>query len=534
LAAVLMVAAALPPAAQAAPVAPQPGPAALSIDWSMPDRFGGDRDHDGLIDFPNTAAYVHHAVPPCAPCPAPRFRVLVEAVGPATTVIAGYEWTLSGSGLGAPVRLRSGEPTLAVDLPEGDYAVEVVGTVLLPLGRLRVRGGGPVIVDDLLVVALGDSYASGEGNPEVRRGAAGPTPLWGDGGDPAATIAHARAHRSTVAWPARTALALEAGDPRTSVTFVSVATTAARIDWGILTPQGAQGLSQLDQIAALVGERTIDLLLVQEGGNSIGFARLVRALVEADPLFDPVCYDLMVDQAIASARDGNWTRGTRLVFRLPFDWSCAPEPRRAGIRLPGLDGLEAAFARLAEGLGRFAIERVVLVGYPDPTGADTAGADCGEIVGDVTPPLRFHEISRAEGRRGVADVLVPLNATLEATAERWGWWYVGGIASSFAAGHGYCASWPDYGYPRDLGTAPGFAVDPLDFPDGWYRNPGADPWPPAPGSVDVTWYRNAAQSAVLQGPHAPYATSGTLHPNEVGHAAIALLVMQRITAGGFG
>jgi hypothetical protein len=245
-----------------------------------------------------------------------------------------------------------------------------------------------VTVEDLLVVAIGDSYASGS-NPEM--GLARSLP-WGDGGDAAATLAHAAAHHLTVPAGA-TAIALEAHDSRSSVTFVSTATTAARIDWGILTPQGGQGVSQLDQVAALVGHRTIDLLLVQEGGNSIGFARLVRALVEADPLFDPVCYHLMVDQAVASAGDGDWTRGTSISFRLPFDWSCRPTPRSSGAHLPGLDGLGAAFER-STSPAPFEIEQVVLVGYPIPPGGRrrTLPRDRGE-----TPPPRFHEISRAEG-----------------------------------------------------------------------------------------------------------------------------------------
>ncbi|HAX81073.1 MAG TPA: hypothetical protein DCY40_00700 [Actinobacteria bacterium] len=530
--AVLLAVVGLPPAL-AAPVTPQPGPAALGVEWSMPDRFGADADGNGRIDFPNTTAYVHNRASGCAPCPLPSFAVHLEAVGPATAAIAAYTWTITAATLPQPIVAESAAPSLEVALPEGDYSVAVVGEVPLLFTAVRIRGGGAITVEDLLVVAIGDSYASGEGNPEMRRGPGSATPLWGDGGDDAATIAHAAAHRSTVAWPARTALVLEANDHRSSVTFVSVATTSARIDWGILSPQGDQGASQLDQLAALVGDRRIDLLLVQEGGNSIGFARLVRALVEADPLFDPICYHLLVDQALASAADGDWTRDTSVSFRLPFDWSCEPTRRASGAHLPGLDGLSAAFERLDLGLRRFEIGQVVLVGYPDPTGAGNDGERCREIVGDVTPPLRFHEISGDEGRRGVSDVLVPLNSAIEAAAQEQGWWFVGGIASSFAAGHGYCAPWPDYGYPADFAAIPGFAASTLDHPDGWYRNPGANPWPPALGSADVTWYRNAAQSVVLQGPEARFATSGTLHPNEVGHAAIALLVMQRLQSGGF-
>ncbi|HEX5630391.1 MAG TPA: hypothetical protein VFY15_01900, partial [Acidimicrobiia bacterium] len=402
----------------------------------------------------------------------------------------------------------------------------VVAAVRLPVITARVRGTGSVEVRDVLVVAIGDSYAAGEGNPEMRRGWRGAETRWGDGGDSAATAGHALHHRSTVAWTSRLALALELDDPRSSVTFVNVASSGARIDWGMLTDQGANTTSQLDQLAALVGSRPVDLLLVQEGGNSIGFARLVRALVEADPLFDPVCYRLMVDQAIAAVGDGNWRRGTALRFRLPFDWSCVTEERTSGAQLPGIAGLPDAFGRLDAALSQFDIGRVVLVGYPDPTGGGPDGAECREIVGDVTPPLSFHEISRDEGRRGVSEVLAPLNAALATIATDLGWDFVGGVAEAFAAGHGYCAPWPSYG-PIDPG-APGFATTPLDFPDAWYRNPGNEPF--ADSGEAITWYRTAGQSVVLQGPGEAFITEGTLHPNEVGHGVIARLVWEHLQA----
>jgi hypothetical protein len=286
-------------------------------------------------------------------------------------------------------------------------------------------------------------------------------------------------------------------------------------------------VSQLDQLQRLVGERPIDLLLVQEGGNSIGFSRVVRALVEADPLFDPVCYHRLVDQAFASVRDGNWGRGTRVSYRFPFEWSCS-ETVVPGVQLPGLVGLGDAFERLDAGLDRFEIARVLLVGYPDPTGADADGRTCREIVGDVTPPIRFHEISREEGRRGVAEVVAPLNAELEAAAVALGWDFEGGIDTAFADGHGYCAPWPEYGPASDEADAPGFAANLLDVPDRWYRNPGAVSGPAQLGGTGITWYRTASQSAVLQGPDAPFATSGTLHPNEVGHAVISRLVLRHL------
>ncbi len=527
LAAVILAAAVGLPGPVAGATPPLPAP--LTIDWTMDGRFGLDRDGNGIVDLPNTAAYVGNQVLGCDPCGEARFVVLITVSGPATELMRSFTWSITPPEGGSAFTHHTVEPVLELALAEGVHQVEVAGLIPLPFRQVSLRARAAVTVEDLLIVAIGDSYASGEGNPEVRRGDDGSEPLWGDGDDAAASRAHTAARRSSVAWPARTALVMEQSDPRTSVTFVSVASSGARTDWGILSPQGDLP-AQVDQLAALVGERRIDLLLIQEGGNSIGFTRLVRALVEADPLFDPICYHMMVDQAVASALDGNWRRGTGVSFSLPFRWSCVPEVRATGAQLPGLIGLGDAMRRLDSALERFDIGRVVLVGYPDPTGGGADGERCREIVGDVTPPLRFHEISRDEGRRGVAEVLQPLNAALAAVATEHGWGFVDGVAESFAAGHGYCATWPSY-QPAVPETG-GRAFTALDFPDSWYRNPGTRGQ--AMGAVGVTWYRTAAQSAVLQGPGAPYTTNGTLHPNEIGHAAIADLVLEYLTSRGFG
>lgn len=497
----------------------------VSIEWSMEPRFGMDADRDGRIDLPNTVAYVQGRVGSgCDPCPEPRHAVTLRgAVAGDAVPVRSWTWIISGGGLPEPLVYPRLDGDLVALLPEGRFQVEARAIVAIPWGTVTLAGRETIAVDDILVVAIGDSYASGEGNPEVRRiGSTAAT--WADGGDAFATQAHERAHRSTVSWPARVALALERASERSSVTFVSLAGSGARIDRGILSPQDEHTPAQLDEVTRLVGGRQIDLLLVQAGGNSVGFSHVVRALVDADPQFDPVCYHLMVEQAFASVADGDWSRDVGVHFSLPFRWSCRPT-RGQGPQLPGLAGLPAAFSRLAAAIESLSVARTVLVSYPDPTGAGPDGSRCREIVGDTTDPVRFHEVSEAEGSAAVDRVLAPLNAHLAQASLLHGWDFVGGISEAFAAGHGYCAAWPNYGYEADEDRFPGFAAAILDQPDGWYRNPGDSDMD---DTGDLTWYRTATQSAVLQGPAAPYATSGTLHPNEIGHAAIARMVLARI------
>ncbi|NIR37168.1 MAG: hypothetical protein GWN79_10385 [Actinobacteria bacterium] len=99
------------------------------------------------------------------------------------------------------------------------------------------------------------------------------------------------------------------------------------------------------------------------------------------------------------------------------------------------------------------------------------------------------------------------------------------MAAGFADGHGYCAPWPDYGYPDWFDRSPSFLRNRLDVVEGWYRPPDRAGSAPLRNAGAVSWYRTAAQSAELQGPLPRYLTAGTLHPNEQGHLAIAGMVL---------
>ncbi len=265
----------------------------------------------------------------------------------------------------------------------------------------------------------------------------------------------------------------------------------------------------------MVGERRIDVLLLSIGGNDIGFARIVRGLVDADRLADPVCYGTDLENIWAASWDGDWNRGSALRPSLPWGLACRATTTTGRAVLPGLRGLPGELDRLAaaieDGLDPVA---VYAMEYPDPTGSGSGQEGCGEIVGDVTPPFRFHEINRAEQEQGVTRVVQPLNRALADAAARHGWTLVAGVAEAFAAGHGYCGSGPRYPAAAG-GTGPGPGCGRLVPPS---RRPRAGDVAAAPG---VSWYRTAAQSVLLQGPEAAWDTTGTLHPNELGQLAMA-------------
>jgi hypothetical protein len=97
------------------------------------------------------------------------------------------------------------------------------GTYEVELNVSGPNAAGPftqeVTVRDMLIVSIGDSYASGEGNPDVNRS-----------GDQPAQWVDRRCHRSANSGPAQAAAALERADPHTSVTFLSFACSGATVN----------------------------------------------------------------------------------------------------------------------------------------------------------------------------------------------------------------------------------------------------------------------------------------------------------------
>ncbi|MDO8616611.1 MAG: PKD domain-containing protein [Dehalococcoidia bacterium] len=127
-----------------------------SFDWSMADRFGLDENGDGMVDyFPQTSDRpgLTGEIDPG------EFEVTLDACDTTGDApIESYGWTIDGVALATL-------PACAINatLAEGSYEVEVIATDDEgDEGTLTKT----VIVQDWLIVALGDSYGSGEGNPD--------------------------------------------------------------------------------------------------------------------------------------------------------------------------------------------------------------------------------------------------------------------------------------------------------------------------------------------------------------------------------
>jgi lysophospholipase L1-like esterase len=286
--------------------------------------------------------------------------------------------------------------------------------------RIRVPARG----EGLFVVALGDSVASGEGNPDHGH--------WRS----------KRCHRSAVAGVERAIRLLSQTKPARPVTFVNLACSGATVRRGVLgpypgiDPSAGHGdapaqVKRLREIVDAAGGRPADAILISVGANDVHFGDVVRRCMAAT--YCP------------QSRYGEGTLDGAV--------------REALADLPGrYDALAAALRR-----GKLVRDdrHVFLTDYFDPT-RDAGGTTCRAIAGGV---------SRRELAWAQDQVLSPLRAAVEAGARRNGWTLVGGITEAFA-GHGACA-----------GTE--------------------------------RWVRSLREALATGNP------SGTLHPNDAGHAAIA-------------
>ena len=321
-----------------------------------------------------------------------------------------------------------------VTLPEGDYDL-----------ILEVRGGGaadrstlPATVRNILVVALGDSYASGEGNPRnVRAWLRQPgsfTAYWDDDA----------CHRSARSAPAQAALRAEQASSRTSVTFVDVSCSGATVDQGLLGPQTSadQDSSQVEQVLAIVGSREVDAVTVSIGGNDVGFTSILQTCA--------VRRDCPLSRATApplsrypNVQAGVQAETAALTEHLATVASCL-----------GGDSCTLADGRVIESLRLSPQARVLPTLYPDLTRAASGGicsyltisaTDFGWardtiLVPDPAAPYAYPTSSGSTVRLPLP--AGSLNQVLDSTARFGTWTPVTGTwarSGESAIGHGVCA-----------------------------------------------------------------------------------------------
>jgi hypothetical protein len=305
--------------------------------------------------------------------------------------------------------------------------------------RIVVDGGTtekswPIEIKDIKFAALGDSFASGEGNPHVtfnqgtRGNAANPPRLaeWWD---------H-RCHRSLVSSTAQAAIMLAQARRDTSVTYVSYACSGGTINEGLIG--GYDGV----ETARQAGDR---LRFFGGQGDSIPHFRtdpLPVQIRQAAALLCKVagqspCLSSVPLDVLAFMTGGNELKFGRKVAECAFG-SCRFTD--AEMR-PLFADLKQQYQALAAQLGAIDARHVALMTYPNMVRNEN-GAYCGDgpfnfsrnFVPHLATFLAFG-VSRSESRNAERVVLDPLNALLAEEARNRGWILVGG----YARDRGFCA-----------------------------------------------------------------------------------------------
>ena len=388
------------------------------FDWTMPGHLGGDENGDGLIDYANSAAEFREEERQRK-----RFEVDFTVRPDLCEKSATYTWESTagtivargGKGCRVSQRFQS----------EGEYRIRL--TVRSASGRVA-RFDRQVRVEDWLVVSIGDSVASGEGNPD-RSGKLLP------GNRFRAKWESSRCHRSAKAGPAQAALALEAADPQTTTTFVHLACSGAEIGKGLLDPYSGIDVNQfpeprllppqIDELEQIAEERHIDAVLLSIGANDVYFGPIVKFCLEK-------------------------TNCMKKVFTPPPGTPGSPAPPPGPLEnvvSQALNRLPAAYAQLAKRLstGRsgdspvISPNHVIIVDYFDPT-RDSSGNFCTGI--GFFNPFGWGQIDSKEAEWAANDLLQPLNDAVNEAAGNAGWTEVKNVAEAFET-HGYCAkeSW---------------------------------------------------------------------------------------------
>lgn len=381
--------------------------------------------------------------------------------------VTGYHWIVErerGGRFVLVAEATSGrQPRTTVSVPT-DGAREARFRVRL---RVTITGAAPDLeststfrIRDLLIVSLGDSYASGEGNPDAQgRDEPLPTPLlrvlagcpmrrdpvWQE---PAA-------HRSWNSGPSFAAGFAQfrgATSPSTqqvivAPTFLSFASSGATLANLTSVRQHAfQPGAQVAEARSAVGSRPIDAVIISAGGNDAGFSKVLRQLPTegGDTIPVPPIVSLLLGWRLVPAQ--------LLTFLATHD---GEQARARGIAAAHqlIAGLPAKYAALAtEVEEQLAPRHVFVTTYPErlfERQDGTSGAcelfDIGELDVSAADIRAMDEA----GRHLNGTIAGAVRAIAAGSERRSEWHLVDGVAAAFGR-HGYCARDP---YVRTAGES---------------------------------------------------------------------------------
>jgi len=484
-------------------------PLRASFTWSLASRFGtGVAGEPTRIVEPNTPEYARPAtwtveLNACASTGASTLDYIWSGVKIATPrTPAGRSASQVLAAPPTPIEGRTGG--------SGGNQRRCVFTAQLPEGRtsvtLRVRDQSgnesrafskDVVVRDYLIVSIGESFASGEGLPDVEQkvdGAGFVTagPQWAD----------KRCHRSSRAGAPQAAYEIERRDPHTSVTFIHLACSGAQIKTGLLGPYSGidpccrdKGVlpPQLTELQRIVGDRKIDALIISVGGNDAGF---VPFAVDCATPWASSC----IPTDLGTFKYSSYGRNSD------------------GDSWPGLNALPGLYGQLATALGALNVlpANVYLTEYPDLTRNEK-----GEWR---RLPDALFAFDADEVRFAGETFLAELNRRGREAATANGWTYVGGLAEASKT-HGLTAAGSNrwFNTPADAvrvqGPVPKFcSINPLFNASTLLLGALGAAWT---GGCFIFEFKGQAT------------TNGTLHPNAGGYNLYKTKLLDQLDFGGF-
>ena len=213
-----------------------------------------------------------------------------------------YEWSVSM--LQGPFETSRSSTTCRLEDDSGlpvltDYRVSVK---VFDSGVYEGGAATDFTPKDLLIVAFGDSIASGEGRAA----------FYGD-----------QCHLSDNSGFSRAARRIEATDPHTSVTFLNLACSGAGLVRGVLFPQqdypGSRNRVQASQMhelyRSLCGSniqvcrerpRSVDKVFVNVGANDLGWSNYLRQCGRDESLNELEIEDVIPLLSVLDLRDVSW------------------------------------------------------------------------------------------------------------------------------------------------------------------------------------------------------------------------------------
>ncbi len=468
----------------------------LGIDWEMSPCFGLDDNFNGKIDVVNDYNYVNKN--------SYETRVFLSGDGAKVQQLyiegASYTWTVSNKSFSKT--FNSYKPELVTNLPEGSFNV----SCKISSKSLKGLVKGKVVVNNILIACMGDSYASGEGAPEQiyeRQNAS----VWADGGyNLKENIPHLMGHRSTLAWGPQAALFLENYDKHTSVTFVFTAVSGACIDRGFLEPD--RGVDhpfeigkltpQVEMLENIVGDRPIDQLWISIGGNDLSLVNAATMLVlfEKKKNKEDPDYDKKMEYIVEATQTGKWSTDLAFVEFMEYDKDVRP----------GLNNLKDAYKRFDKKLKeKVSVKDIYILGYPSPVKPGTVALQ------NMFPGLKVDEL---ETKILIENTIEPIKGVQKEACKELGWNYVDVNTIGFD-NHTYEKKLPNN--PADYKGNQW--IKEKIFPTSWeYFKKNILP-------RNVRWFRTEEESVIMEGASPDgekptvFSTCGTLHPNEFGYQA---------------